>query len=227
MQAQADRVRVEAERLRRGLTGTLKITAPHSVGVTFIAPIVEAFSARHPQVLVEYDGSERRFDVAAGEADIAFRYAYDEPDASLAFDFLDEQPWGVYCSRGFAQRNGTPACLADLGRFPVVALGGVIGNTPQHEGFMRRVDPARISGMAASVPNMRNVLHSGLGVGVLPYIAADLEEGLCLCFGPLPELTSRMWLVTTPEARREPRVAEFVKIATAWFRNRASGGVPA
>lgn len=226
MQAQSDRIRVEAERLRRCLTGTLKITAPHSVGITYIAPIIEAFSARYPQVLVEYDGSERRFDIAAGEADIAFRYAYDEPDASLAFDLMDEQPWGVYCSRSFAERHGMPACLADLGRFPVVALGGAIGSTPQHEGFMRDLGPARISGVAASVPNMRNVLHSGLGVGVLPYLAADLEANLCLCFGPLPGLTSWMWLVTTPEARRETRVAAFVKIATAWFQNRARGGVP-
>lgn len=223
MQAQSDRVRVEAERLRRCLTGSLKITAPHSVGVAYVAPIIEAFRTRFPQVLVEYDGSERRFDIAAGEADIAFRYAYAAPDASLASDLVDEQPWGIFCSRSFAERHGKPACLEDLGRFPVVALGGTIGSTPQHEGFMRQVDPARISGVASSVPNMRNVLHSGLGVGVLPYLAAALEENLCLCFGPLPELTSRMWLVTTPEARREPRVAEFLKIAVAWFRNHAAG----
>lgn len=227
MQAQADRVRVEAERLRRSLTGTLKLTAPHSVGITYIAPIIEIFSARYPQVLVEYDGSERRYDIAAGEADIAFRYAYDAPDASLAADLMDEQPWGVYCSRSFAKRNGTPACLEDLCRFPVVALGGAIGSTPQHEGFMRNVNPARISGVAATVPDMRNVLHSGLGVGVLPYLAADLEENLCLCFGPLPGMTSRMWLVTTPEARREPPVAAFVKIAMTWFQSRAGRKAPA
>lgn len=223
MQAQADRVRAEAERLRRTLTGRLKLTAPHSVGVAFIAPIIEAFTARHPQVLVEYDGSERRYDIAAGEADIAFRSTFEAPGPALAFDLLAEQPWGVYCSRNFAARHGKPACLEDLGRFPVVALGGAVGGTPQHESFMRHVDPARISGVAASVPNMRNVLHSGLGVGVLPYLAADLEENLCLCFGPLPELTARMWLVTTHDARREPLVAAFVKIATAWFQTRAGG----
>lgn len=221
MQQQSDRVRTEAERLRRGLTGSLKLTAPHSVGVAYVAPIIEAFNARYPQVLVEYDGSERMFDLAAGEADIAFRYAYDEPDPSLAFDILQEQPWWVYCSRSFANRCGMPACLDDLTRFPVVALGGAIGSTPAHIAFMHKISPARISGMAASIPNMRNILHSGLGVGVLPVVTAETDENLRQCFGPLPELTSRMWLVTTHDARREPRVAAFVKIATAWFASHA------
>jgi hypothetical protein len=35
-----------------------------------------------------------------------------------------------------------------------------------------------------------------------------------------------MWLVITPEARREPRVAEFVKIDMEPFRSRASGEAP-
>jgi hypothetical protein len=64
----------------------------------------------------------------------------------------------------------------------------MIGKTPQHEAFMAKVDPARISGTAAPVPIMRNVLHSGLGVGVLPDLAAALEDILCLCFCPLHEL---------------------------------------
>lgn len=220
MQAQADRVRAEAERLRRVLTGTLKLTAPHSVGVTFIAPIIEAFNARHPQVLVEYDGSERRHDIAAGEADIAFRCGYTAPDDTLATDLVDEQTWSVYCSRSFAKRNGKPDSLEDIGRFPVVALGGTIGNTPQQQAFLQKVDPGRISGRAASVPNMRNVLHSGLGLGVLPDLAVSPNDDLCLCFGPVPELTAWMWLVTSHEARREPRVAAFVKVATGWFQGR-------
>ena len=227
MQAQADRVQAEAERLRRVLIGTLKLTAPHSVGIAFIAPIIEAFNARYPQVLVEYDGSERYHDIAGGEADIAFRCGYTTPDAALAVDLVDQQAWSVYCSRSFAERNGKPGCLEDLGRFPLVALGGMIGNTPQHEAFMANIDPARISGRVASVPNMRNVLHSGLGVGVLPDLAADLENDLCLCFGPLPKLAARMWLVTTHDARREPRVAAFVQIAKTWFQNRAWGKDPA
>ena len=218
MEPEAGRVLAEAEKLRRSLRGTLKITAPQTVGVLFVAPIIEAFRSRYPDVLVEYDGSEKRFDLHAGEADVAFRAGFAEPDQSHAFDLVHQHQWGVYCSPAFAQRHGMPACMEDIRRFAVVALSGAIGAGPANEWFMRHVDPSRISGVASSVPNMANILHAGLGIGILPVVSALQEKTFCLCFGPIPELTSQMWLVTTPEARRKPRVAAFVKVALAWFR---------
>lgn len=218
METDAARVLTEAEHLRRSLRGTLKITAPQTVGVLFVAPIIEAFRSLYPDVLVEYDGSEKRFDLHAGEADVAFRAGFAEPDPSHAFDLVNQHHWGVYCSPTFAQQHGMPACMEDIRHFAVVALSGSIGGGPANEWFMRHVDPARISGVASSVPNMANILHAGLGVGILPVVSAFQEKTLCMCFGPIPELTSRMWLVTTPEARRKPRVAAFVKVALAWFR---------
>lgn len=219
MHEMAERVRAEAERLRRSLAGTLKITAPQTMGVTYVAPIIEAFRLRHPDVIVEYDGSEGRADLHAGEADVALRAGYVAPDDSFAADLVHEHQWAVYCSQAFADRNGMPSCVDDLGRFAVVRLGGAVGEGPGNVWFMGHVDPARISGAASSVPNMANILHAGLGVGILPMITAKQEPNLRLCFGPVPELATRMWLVTTHEARRVPRVSAFIKVALSWFRD--------
>lgn len=218
MQAQADRVKAEADRQRRAVGGVLKITAPHVIGATLVAPILEAFRQGCPDVLVEYDGSERTYDLQAGEADVAFRAGFATPDPSLAFDLLFEFAWAVYCSRSFAARHGMPACAQDLERFPMVALGGGVGSAPPVREFMRHAGDRRICAVAGSVPNMRNILHADLGVGLLPMIAARHEPELQMCFGPIDALRSPMWLVTTPEARRQPRVAAFVKVAIRWFR---------
>ncbi len=223
IQALADRVRAEADRQRRALSGVLKVTAPHSIGVAFIAPILEAFRQSCPDVVVDYDGSERRFDLQAGEADIALRVGFGGPDPALASDFLVDNNWAVYCSRPFAARHGMPTGLQDLERFPMVALGGVLGSAPPVEAFMRHAGAGRVCAVAGSVPNMRDILHFGLGVGLLPVIAGNQEPDLLPCFGPIEALRSPMWIVTTPEARRQPRVAAFVKVALAWFgQNRAA-----
>lgn len=218
MRAQAEKVQAEADRQRRALGGVLKITAPHALGVAFIAPILEAFRRDCPDVLVEFDGSERYFDLKAGEADVALRACFTEPDASLVSDFLIDHGWAVYCSRSFAARHGMPACEQDLERFPVVALGGGIGSVPPVEAFMHHAGAGRICAVAGSVPNMRNILHSGLGVGLMPMVTGRLEPDLLQCFGPIAALNAKVWIVTTPEARRNPRVAAFVKVALAWFR---------
>lgn len=214
----AGRVHAEAERLRRSLAGTIKITAPQTMGAMYVAPIIEVFRRLHPDVQVEYDGSERRADLLAGEADVALRAGYVVPDDNYSADLVHEHHWAVYCSPTFADRNGIPACLDDLRRFAVVRLGGAIGDGPGNAWFMRHVDPAKVSGAASSVPNMANILHAGLGIGILPMITARQEHNLRLCFGPVPELTTRMWLVTTREARRNPRVVAFTKVALTWFR---------
>ena len=219
MQEQSDSVLAQAERLQRNLAGTLKITAPQTVGVILVMPIIEVFRRRHPDVMIHYDASERRFDLNAGEADIAFRAGLNEPDASLVFDLVHVHKWAVYCSPAFAKQHGMPTCTAELRRFPVVALGGAIGSGPLNAWFMSHVDPARISGIASSIPNMASVLHAGLGLGILPMLAGHRESSLIRCFGPIREIESRMWLVTTHEARHTPRVAAFVKTALKWFHD--------
>ena len=69
---------------------------------------------------------------------------------------------------------------------------------------------------------MADILHAGLGVGILPCVVGDREHGLCRCFAPVPELCSYLWVVTTIEARRAPLVAAFVKVAAQWFRENDS-----
>lgn len=219
MQARSDCVLAEAARLQRTLAGTLKITAPLTVGVILVMPIIEVFRRRYPDVMIDYDASEKRFDLHADEADVAFRAGFSEPDSTLAFDLVHIHQWAVYCGPAFAKKHGMPTCTAELRDFPVVTLGGAIGSGPRNAWFMSHVDPARISGLASSIPNMANVLHAGLGVGILPMLTGRQEANLVRCFGPIPEIESKMWIVTTPEARRTPRVAAFVATALQWFRD--------
>ena len=204
---------------RRALTGTVKITAPLTSAIVFVAPIVEVFREKYPDIRVDYDGTEVRLDLHKGEADVALRAGLEPPDASFCADLIHDHEWALYCSTGYAARHGMPASLAELRLFDMVDLVGAIGARPGHQWLMRHADPARISGAAHSVPNMKDILYAGLGVGTLPVMTANLEPGLVRCFAPIPELMTQMWLVTTHEARRVPRIAAFVEVALQWFRD--------
>ena len=45
-----------------------------------------------------------------------------------------------------------------------------------------------------------------------------MNRGLQQCFDPIPELTSALWLVTTHELSRDPRVQAFVALAIKMLR---------
>lgn len=219
MQSLAATVCQVAEAQRRALSGSIKVTAPVTTAITIVAPIIEVFRAKYPNIRVEYDGSEARLDLHKGAADVALRAALTPPDSSFCADLIHDHAWALYCSAGYAARHGMPASVAELARFDVFDLAGPIGMREGHRWLMRHADPARIAGVAHSVPNMTDILYAGLGVGTLPVVTGNRELGLLRCFDPIPELTTQMWLVTTHEARRVPRIAAFVAVALQWFRD--------
>src|SRR6478609_961268 len=59
--------------LQGGPRGWLRVTAPYSVGITWIAPLLGEFHARHPEVRVELLLSNDQLDIIAGEIDVALR----------------------------------------------------------------------------------------------------------------------------------------------------------
>ncbi|MEM6588145.1 MAG: transcriptional regulator GcvA [Pseudomonadota bacterium] len=79
---------------------SLTISVSPSFGAMWLVPRLERFYARHPEIDVRLDGTDRRVDVARGEADLAIRYGAGGY-AGMRVDHL------------FDQRN-TPVCSPDL-----------------------------------------------------------------------------------------------------------------
>ena len=63
------------ERLRaHGAGNTLTISVSPSFGAMWLVPRLDRFYAQHPEIEIRLDGTDRRVDVARGEADLAIRY---------------------------------------------------------------------------------------------------------------------------------------------------------
>lgn len=96
-----DKLALGVERLRDHADGgLLTVSVSPGFGAMWLMPRLERFRARHPEVEIRIDGTDRRVDVARGEADVALRYG---PGGYQ----------GVHVERLFGQFN-TPVCSPAL-----------------------------------------------------------------------------------------------------------------
>jgi DNA-binding transcriptional LysR family regulator len=218
MQGQADAVVQAATLFARQSGGVVKLTAAPAIFGSLLGPVLAAFNQQHPDVSLSYDESERTLDLFAGDADIALRAGWTAPDDTFVSVWLQDHPWTAYCSPAYASKRGMPAQISDLSGHDVVRLGGKVGEGKGNQWFMAQTANARSAGLAEGVVSMRHILTAGLGVGILPTVIGDDQPGLVRCFGPVPELMASMWLVTTPQMSRDPRIKAFAALAKKMLR---------
>ena len=107
--------------LQGGPRGWLRITAPYSVGITWIAPLLGEFHARHPEVRVEMLLSNESIDLIAKEIDVALRVG-NLPDSSFSARRLSVFRTQVYASPAYLERHGEPLHPDDLQHHRALAM---------------------------------------------------------------------------------------------------------
>lgn len=99
--------------LQSGPRGSLRVTAPYSIGVTWIAPLLGQFHARYPEVRVELQLTNESLDLINSELDVALRLG-NLPDSSLIARRLAVFRTQVYASPAYIERHGEPLHPDDL-----------------------------------------------------------------------------------------------------------------
>lgn len=201
-QAFADHV---AGRLR-ALSGAVLVSTSDAIANLLVAPCLQAFHKRHPGVRVDVDATDRRVDVARGEADVALRAGSRPEGAGVVARRLPDNDWAVYCSRAYCEEHGCPAEPAAIQGHSVVDIQGTMGRIPAATWLVAQTAPENVRLRSNSLMNLVSNLRSGLGLGALPCVLGDSEPDLVRCFPPPPELRSEMWLIVRAEIKDEPHV---------------------
>ena len=94
-------------------SGVLRMNVPLSFGHCFVAPLMPAFSQRHPEVTVELGLSDAGLDLIAGNWDLAIRIGH-LADSPLQARQLGDTPMRVCASPGYLATHGHPAHPDDL-----------------------------------------------------------------------------------------------------------------
>jgi DNA-binding transcriptional LysR family regulator len=102
-------------------SGHLRVTAPAGFGRRHLAPLVPAFLARHADVSLSLNLSDRVVDLINEGYDCAVRVG-DLPDSSLVSVRLADNRRQCVAAPGYLKRAGVPAHPSDLSRHQCLTL---------------------------------------------------------------------------------------------------------
>ncbi|QNP41072.1 LysR family transcriptional regulator [Lysobacter solisilvae (ex Woo and Kim 2020)] len=107
--------------LQSGPRGWLRFTAPYSLGVEKIAPLLGEFRSRHPEIRVEMLLSNEPLDLIDKEIDVALRVG-NLPDSNLVARRLAVFRTQVFASPQYIERHGEPLHPDDLVHHATLAM---------------------------------------------------------------------------------------------------------
>ena len=107
--------------LHAGPRGWLRFTAPYSIGIDKIAPLLGEFHAQYPEIRVEMVLANDNLDLISGENDVALRIG-SLPDSNLVARRLSTLRTQVYVSPKYLARYGEPLHPDDLQHHRVLAM---------------------------------------------------------------------------------------------------------
>ncbi len=202
--------------LQGGPRGWLRITAPYSLGIERIAPLLGEFHALHPEVRVEMLLTNEALDIIDRELDIALRIG-PLPDSTFVARKLATLRTQVFASVAYLERHGEPLHPDDLQHHRALAMskqrrnGSFIWPLDDGNGLSDyRIEPVFVANDPAG---LRGALLCGEGlmlandVMVKPYVERGyLRRVLPAWTGPEYELNA-----VFPRGRvQSPKVRAFI-----------------
>jgi DNA-binding transcriptional LysR family regulator len=172
--------------------GLVRVTAPVAFGRQQLAPTLEPFLRRHPQVRIELELSDHLSNLAHEGFDLAVRHTTAPPDTHVAWKLCDSRTLLV-AGAAYLRRRGTPSHPSELAQHDCLAY---LRPGPAHwlfeaaERARGTREPQRVS-VAVQGPLrannselLRDAVLSGLGIAQVP----DFSAGAALRAGRLREV---------------------------------------
>ncbi len=200
------------------LTGTLKVTMAEPFAVAFFADRLPEFCDAYPgldlQILTSFD----LLDVARREADIAIRMDNNPPDA-LVGKRLFSYYTSIYANPDYLARQDFENRPEDARWIGWSEHDGRYPDWTQDSEYAR----VPVWGSFASMALQVQMAQAGMGLVMVPCIAADGVPGLVRATTRDPVPSRDIWILTHEDLRRTARVRAFMDFAETVLRdNRAA-----
>jgi DNA-binding transcriptional LysR family regulator len=126
--ADIDDVEAEVARARAAPRGLLRVNSTSPFGLHQLAPSLNDFLARYPEVTVELATTERVVDLVEENVDVAIRCGT-VTDGALIVRKIASLEWVICAAPAYLERRGTPLAPGDLERHDCI----VISSGPVHK----------------------------------------------------------------------------------------------
>jgi DNA-binding transcriptional LysR family regulator len=206
----------EAVRQAAGqVSGSLRVNAPHSFGVTVLASLIPAFLERHPDVELNLSFDDRVVDMIEGGFDLSIRIRAALPDSGLIAREIASVGQALFASPAYLARHSAPHTVQDLAAHPAVgylhADDATAWTLEGPEGLETVPHHARMQVGSSLV--LRDLLISGLGIGALPdFLSSPAErEGRLVRVMEQYRLPSRhLYAVTSSRRGADAKTLAFI-----------------
>jgi DNA-binding transcriptional LysR family regulator len=200
---EAIRARVEeVGRLAGGedveLAGTVRVATADLLATHIVLPALGTMLQSTSELAVEIVSDTRLHDLSAREADLALRLG-SSTEPHLVSKRIGRVGFGLYAGRKAGKR-------AALEKAVYVTFDETVGRQPHDDWFAKHLPEGRAIVRANRQQTLFEAVRRGLGVGILPCVAADRDPSLKRLLGPSDVFSRDLHLVVHPDVRHRRRV---------------------
>ncbi|WP_203230867.1 LysR substrate-binding domain-containing protein [Agromyces humi] len=192
----------------------VRLSATDGFSGFIAAHAIVAVRRAHPDVSLEVVAATRR--AAQQRVGVDLEVVVGRPHVHRAEAIhLADYALGLYASRDFLERHGTPASTAELAGAPLVYF---IESMLQVDALdvARRAAPDMVDAVSSTNVYVHvDATRAGAGFGLLPAFLADRHDDLVRLFADEIDEHLPYWLVCRPEALRQPTVLVFIEALRA------------
>lgn len=203
------------------LSGVVRMSATDGFSAYIAAPAVAALQQRHPLLRVEIVTVTRR--ALQHRSGLDIEIVVGEPQVHRAESvLLGHYNLGLYASRNYLKKHGTPTSTTELANHPLVYFVDSMLQVDDLDAPRRLVPQMRESLSSTNVFVHVEATRAGAGIGFLPCFMADQHSDLVRV---LPHnITERLpyWMVMRTESLRLPGVAALVAALHAQMESAAA-----
>lgn len=190
--------------------GELRITTSDSFFHCLLGPVISTFSARHPEIQLNFVLDNTPLSLTRRDADIAIRATANPPDGLVGRRVASIR-WAIY---GRSEDVPTDMTVDDLSTLAWVAAGDGLSSLKTFRSMQDGTPADRVVLRVNSVPALEQAVAAGIGVGYLPCFSGERHPELKR-LGPPTDPIAELWLLTHPDMRRSTRVRLFLDHAAA------------
>jgi len=181
------------------LVGTVRVTAPETFGIAYLASRLARFGSQHPTLCVELHPAGAVLDLNRSEAELAVRFVRTKHE-SLIVRRLCLVTYGMYASPTYLARHP----LSEPGQLSRHRL--LLPASGVELAWVRQLDPDSKPVMVSDVSMvLAEAAGADAGIAALPRYLGDTLPGLTRLRIP-SEPSETLWLAVHRDLRQTPRV---------------------
>lgn len=192
------------------LCGTIRVTTEDTFGYHFLPKLLAEFNKQYPHIIVNLNISSQFANLSHREADVAIT-ARRKPPEHLVGRNLGEIRMSLVASKKYLKNFGIPENIKDLKGHRILCPNEHLGHLKATRWINKQVQADQIVFLADNFSTLFNLLHTGIGISILPHYLAASNKNLVSLFDLPERYGSQAWALTHPKLRDSLTIKTFIK----------------